>query len=355
MLKEDIDNKNVYSIEVKSTKDVIMVNDLLEKFKVDSHSIYEKLSKRIKEININLTYEAKNGSKIKNWDNRSIGVHISQDRVLVRFFYDLTRGRSVDIEAHVADKYKVYNFNDEKRPESIEKNVEVGDIYSVRFPGVTVDLLKGENIDEVDIMSICYFVAKEFKQKHTGFFGMAKGFYDELSVLWRIQSDIGCILSVLDDKRSKYLMDVCIEEAAEMNIVNKNSVIVCFKKKKEFIEFMAYNIESVGKNVTYFSFTGYIENTWIRNDEKSHEEDNYRHYLKINAHKGVSKTTLKEFNKFIGQHLYNGDKVEEYTQEEWRNFCMLNKTEIDNITNNSKEIVFKELSDNYRRIKQIQY
>lgn len=301
----------------------------------------------------------KNGSKLDSWEDKDIKVHLSENRISIYFMFDLSKDKTqkIEIELVAVNKDKLYDYRGEIRPDMVDKNLELGDVYEIRFPSVSINLLKYDRKEEAECIHVCNYIGKEFykRQGSDGLMALIKGFYDELTVLWNKMDLLSSGHSILHSKRETFELKVKYREAEEMNLLKEGNVIMVFYKRKEFVEFTSYTIKSVrSKYISVDVNYGRVESTAVDTNTSSEPNYEYRFFLKFRYNGFVEKLEKAEFYKTIGNALYTESRVEIYNLDDWNNFEMLYKSERDSLL--FKGILapeYRKISENYQRIKEL--
>lgn len=351
--QEYMDN-NIISLEVKSKETLEKCISLKESYKSKIKELNSIIELDKKEMGLKITSLIEKNCGIENWDNKKLRIDFYDDRFSVLFFFNIVGEKysRMEIELSIADKYKVYDWNGKIRPEMVGKNIDIFDVYKINFPSFSVNLLSGDNSSETEGMQICSYLGREFYKKESGdgIMEMVKGFYKDLSVITKEREEFLSAHSILKTKEDNYTLQLNFDKAREMDLLKANSVVIVFHNKKEFVEFTAYSIKSVrNKYLTADIHLGGIEYHFC-----NHDTNDLRYYFKVKTNSYDDDIVKDKFIEIIGHRLFDGDKVELYSNEDFDNLCMLYNSERTSIVNEKTlESEYREISENYGRIKNL--
>lgn len=351
--KEYMD-KNIIYLEVNSKESldefILLKESYKNKIKEINSFIEEKKAKK----NLEISSLIQKGSGIENWEDKKLRIDFYEDRISIYFFFNIIGEKysRIEIELSIADKHKIYDWNGKIRPEMVGKNIDIFDVYKINFPSFSVNLLNGDKSSEAEGMQICSYLGREFYKKESGdgIMEMVKGFYKDLSVITKEREEFLSAHSILKTKEDNYTLQLNFDKARGMNLLKSNSVVIVFHKEKEFVEFTAYSIKSVrNKYLTADIHLGGIEYHFC-----NHDTNDLRYYFKVKTNSYDDDIVKDKFIEIIGRRLFEGDKVELYSNEDFDNLCMLYNSERTSIVNEKTlEPEYKEISDNYGRIKNL--
>jgi len=273
--------------------------------------------------------------------NTGVKVHISSRRLDIRYYYDLEKHNSVEIDVTFAEKWDVYEWNDTKKASMEKLGIQVGDIYEMKFRGVNFNIAKAgydEVNDVMDYLNMCQYLAKDFHQKENGyFFNKAKTFLNELLILWEDISHEHSKRNKLHREREEFLFEEYKKEFSAPGVIKEGSVILLKKKKTDFECMSVYAIKEC-KRVLYKMEHTEVDVTHMHYD-RHYTEEYSRYHMKINNYNrdDDKKFKIESLISELAKHKVAGDEIEIVDMKYWEDYRKLLDLETENISQSTQE------------------
>jgi len=280
---------------------------------------------------------------------RKIAIFIDEQSVTVRYIWNVEKSHSTDMNFRIAKKYDVFEYSEIRNTLATKNNISINSPYAFSFNGSGIDLLnrEGERKD-FDIveehLAISTYLLKEFKYNGLFVQNITESF-TEMRVLWDELDNVYSEGRNLNGTISNYNTEQCRAEVLSADYIKEGNVIVVKLKKKEFVHVIAYHILQ-SKKKTFVHKTTLVE---VRCDFG--RDDKTKFYLNINYRSSDTRRDKSHINSWLTSHKASGDEILIYTEEEWKDYIDLVRTETENITQSNKlEKHYAERSAYYEKI-----
>lgn len=337
----------------------VLIDEYLNKAKNYQSQIKEMVEKAEKDFTsfvkekCNFSFEAlSTDEKIMD-----LSVLISNDRLHIRFYYDRKRNQSVEFYFDILSNYKFFDWEGNKRKEFLDKGLDLGDVYVIRFPQIGIDLSQKDIFEEeLELFKLVPYVTNEFKDKHNkeGLFQKVKEFFVKYFELIYLHQEVCVKLSAMRSRCDMYTFNVQKDLVKQMDIFKKENFIVFFKKDSNFIKFDVFEIVIVSnKYITYNYHYSRIDKCYKSQPQKDgeHQPDEARYFQTIRNNKSNDKIVVDSFHNKVTTYLNKGDKMAVYNKDTWEDFKMLTETEVDNIFHSKVlDEDLKAISDVYEKL-----
>jgi len=254
---------------------------------------------------------------------------------------------AASFKMHFARKDDIDGYNREKVKNFVlENKIELGDVYKFEGPGTGANLLEHvKTFNVVEYVDALRYFAVQFEQRGE-LVQMIKGFYLEYFDDMKVIGDLETELSILSYNIRNYYEALYTKEVVEGDYIKDGNIIVAHIKSSDFILFESLKIEKVARiNITSSSEGLRFDNKY--DFEKSGVN---RYYLRLDSGRYTNNNLKREqIVKIIVSNKMAGDKVDIYTADEYKDYCMLIETEKNNLLTN-KDKYFTELSSKYEEI-----
>jgi len=272
-----------------------------------------------------------------------IGLYFNEETFLIEYIYNKEKGYSYNIKISFVKNSDV-RFADDKEKEFFEKNnINVGDIKSVEFNGITIGFFKSKgesNEMHFEYISLQNYIATELT-KGGEFISTLKLYLSEMRDIRNERETLWEEARELNSKKEKHLKNIYENEIRNANYFQEGNFIVVRKIKKDFIEASVTEIGKVQKTTFYGKHHSIeISDVWHTEPKKyAPKVESYRHEMKRHA--------IDTYISIWASRLVEGDRIEVLSTEEWNKL----QKDMNKVHDDMKKNKLADLSERYRAIK----
>ena len=358
-----IKRKEFFDMEINSDESLAKADILIEEFQSYISKFVEYNKNLIKRASDEIIELVKNGSKLDHWENRELKIHTSNSGISITLYFNIgdKKYERYEIELDTLKYYHVHNYDGTIRKEYDGKNLNVHDVYKVRFPSVTINLSSNDKKEETEVMKICNYIGKEFygKELNDGLMLKVSNLFKDLHRSQNNQEILMRIAYQLKAKKDDYLLSLCIKRVKSMDYFNKNNIdkyLMVFFENSEFFEFKAYKFKEIGNKYVHFDSisTGAITRTITKGEKLNAEgekEYEYRYHLHIRKQYSNGKLIIKDFIKSLGRELQKNSNIVFYSKDEFGDLVKLYENQAKEITHlETLTYFYKDANEKYEEL-----